>query len=402
MDTRREQRDAGPTSGKRGTPPPVSSGGGTDWLTVLAIAAVVIVIGALIWLATSESRSPGAAEDSSGVAEAAPPDAAPAGSDVEDRPGTLSVWDPDTGRVDVLFRSYFRPFDWPNEAPEDAELSPDGERLVYERWDFDVPPQIYLVKPDGTGRRLTDLPGGATDPTWSPNGRSIAFAGRLREDSDADIFVMTPQGRGIERVAGSVRDEGLPDWSPDGSRLAFHTLYDDGRGQLKVTSVRTHASTHLTPRRSGTASVEPAWSPDGRWIAYTTFVRGLTLNGKVVETEIWRMRPDGTHRERIGDPSRFDEVYHEADWSPDGRSIVVVRTGLSGTNDHVLLVDLRTGRRRTILKGIDDPDPSWGNEGIVMSLWGASETVLTAQMERLERLDDDGPRGGVPNEASTT
>jgi Tol biopolymer transport system component len=148
---------------------------------------------------------------------------------------TIYLWDPQTGDAEALFTA-------PARQGADAELSPDGSRLVYERQVLGGPTQIYVLEADGTERPLTDLVWEAYDPTWSPDGETIAFAGSRVGGSDLDIYTVKLAGGPPRRIAGTWKDDQHPDWSPDGTRIVFDARSGDprsGRGAIWVTSVRT-------------------------------------------------------------------------------------------------------------------------------------------------------------------
>jgi Tol biopolymer transport system component len=152
----------------------------------------------------------------------------------------------------------------------DPAWSPDGSRLVFSGMtgfnDLDgrrSNVDLYLVNADGTGlRRLTRARAADGDPDWSagPGGGRIAFT-RNRAGRE-DIYTIRPDGTDLARV--TKRGGSRPNWSPDGTRLAFerrgsiHVIGAGGRGLRRVT------------HRSGDG--QAAWSPDGKRIA---FVRSI-------------------------------------------------------------------------------------------------------------------------------
>ena len=162
--------------------------------------------------------------------------------------------------------------------------SPHGGRLAFTgssiccNW-------LYTVRTDGTGLRRV-LAQEAFTPVWSVTG-TIAFVnntGRRPEYSrlKAGLYTIRPDGSRLRRLAGRT---GKPDWSPDGSRIAFSrgpdifTVRADGRGLRQLTATGS--------RR--TRSSDPAWSPDGRYIA---FIR---------DGDLYVMRSNGRGPRRIID-----------------------------------------------------------------------------------------------------
>ncbi len=213
-------------------------------------------------------------------------------------------------------------------SQSNAEVSPDGRRVVYENRAPGAPSQIFVLESDETLRQLTNMKRQASDPTWSPDGSQIAFAGFRRRDGDrrpdSDIFVMNADGSHIRRLAGTPRPDGHPDWSPDGSQIAFHSR-ESGEGLPRaggliwLVSAGTRTLTRLLGSGSPFGAADPTWSPDGRWIAFSGVE--ATINGRLLSTSLWLMRSNGTHRSRIR-KSAIYRVIENPSWSPDGRSIV--------------------------------------------------------------------------------
>lgn len=159
-------------------------------------------------------------------------------ADREER-DTLWLLDPDSGSTRRLA-----------EDLSDVRLpapSPDGERVAVLAPDADGMLQIHLLSlADGSVRAITRLPQGVTGaPAWSPDGASLAFAAR----------------------PGEARDPSQPYWV-DRVTYRFDALgnLDDAVTDLFLVDVETGSLRQLTDDRSSNA--EPAWSPDGRSLAY--------------------------------------------------------------------------------------------------------------------------------------
>ena len=167
-------------------------------------------------------------------------------------------------------------------------------------------PHLYVVSPSGRGRRLVAI--AADQPAWSPRRSRIAFAGTGYGGRQAGIWVMNANGTCKRRLTGRAGD-GEPTWSPDGRRIAYRS-----NGDLWVVSASGGA-----PRRlfggNETNEGSPDWSPDGGWIAYQSNRGG--------ESQIWllNLKTRGVRRLTRGAPS------HNSDWSPGGRWIAYATRG---------------------------------------------------------------------------
>ena len=183
--------------------------------------------------------------------------------------------------------------------------------------------EIFVINADGSGlRRLTLNAVPDWEPAWSPDGQKIAWLSR-GHSGGADVFVMNADGSDQRNLTPKSGDRGEPRWSPDGRAILFtavqpvqppwggaapyrdvYVMNADGSGQRKLT--------HTPEAGEG----GPAWSPDGRQIAFTR------LTGPSGEVTIVVMNADGSAKRAVTPP-----LAHPGDrgptavWSPDGRSI---------------------------------------------------------------------------------
>jgi serine/threonine protein kinase len=176
-------------------------------------------------------------------------------------------------------------------------------------------PQIYLVNVDATGlTQLTNLPDGACQPEWSPDGLQLTFTSPCRKNQDSypgsNLYVMNADGSGLRplppRTGGGDFD---PAWSPDGLRLAFTSLRENNRAQIMLMNLDGSAVTDLTPP-AGVDS-QPAWSPLGTQLVF----RGKRLQ----DAQIW-ITTDATGSEKRF--SRGGQKESHPDWSHDGQMMV--------------------------------------------------------------------------------
>lgn len=224
------------------------------------------------------------------------------------------------------------------EGETDVEATIDGVRAqrtvrVHEAPDY----QLVYEAGEGDDRhlRLWDLttanaprrlrtPNVAFTPAPSPDGREVAYAGVAKEagaNGDVDLFILSPDGS-TRRVVPSPAFDGDPAWSPDGTRLAFTSNRTAGALDIFVVELATGALHRLTDAApqggapgSGGAARAPAWSPDGTQIAYT--VQSAT------GSQLWVMSADGTNKRQLTDRDDANDL--EPTWAPDGSVIAFSR-----------------------------------------------------------------------------
>jgi Tol biopolymer transport system component len=178
---------------------------------------------------------------------------------------------------------------------------------------------LYAIRPDGSARRaITSAPGDAA-PDWSPDGSKIAFS--LAHDHGplfCSVALVNADGTGLTDLStGQTGCEGDPAFTPDGRRIVFDHFDDKADTENFWTMDLTGGDRRRLTNRSDSGTVDPNVSPNGRWI---TFVHGRSDTAKA----LFRMRSDGSHVRRLT-PFRWDVFASKHDWSPDGKLIVLTR-----------------------------------------------------------------------------
>ena len=169
--------------------------------------------------------------------------------------------------------------------------SPDGRRIAFGS-DRDGNREIYVMNADGSGvTRLTDNDAIDSGPAWSPDGRRIAFSST--RDGRFEVYVMNADGSGVTRLTDNDAFDWHPAWSPDGRHIAFQSNRD-GNWEIYVMNGDGSGVTRLT--YNGAADGSPAWSPDGQRIAFGT--------GRHGKYEIYVMDASGVTRLTDNDASR--------------------------------------------------------------------------------------------------
>jgi len=173
---------------------------------------------------------------------------------------------------------------------------------------------IYVVNADGSGLlRLTDDTGADLDPSWSPDGRRIAYRHETGGgDASAEIYVMDADGSQKRNLTGRPGQDHSPAWSPDGRRIAFASVR--GRPMPSIWVMNADGSGQKRVSRAG--GEYPAWSPDGRKIAFDRNTFGPT------GWDIWVVNADGSRAKPLV-AWRTNE--QGAAWSPDGEDRLWLR-----------------------------------------------------------------------------
>lgn len=133
--------------------------------------------------------------------------------------------------------------------------------------------QIWLVNTDGSNlEQLTNVPDGACQPDWSPDGERLVFISPCKRNQErypnSSMFVINADGSGLVTLPTSPGGDYDPAWSPDGNRIAFTSLRNNNRPYLYILDL---ISNEVIALSSGVVrDFQPTWSPDGDSIAFTT------------------------------------------------------------------------------------------------------------------------------------
>ena len=165
--------------------------------------------------------------------------------------------------------------------------------------------EIYVMDADGGNlRKLTNNSDGDADPVWSPDGKRIAF----KSDRDghvnahgfptADIYVMDADGSNQQNLTNNPNNDWDPSWSPDGKRIAF-TSRRDGPFNIEVYVMDADGSNLQNLSNHPFDDRNPSWSPDGAHIVFSARREGHFENKFSITHEIYVMDADGGNQRRL-------------------------------------------------------------------------------------------------------
>lgn len=259
-------------------------------------------------------------------------------------------------------------------GPVDAlTTSPDRAEVAYlARRGSEGQPAWIVAAVGVQGRRLrallrVDRYGNVDAPAWSRDGSKVVVT-TTRNDNDADLFTMRPDGGDVRQVTNDAVFELDPALSPDGTRIVFTAPTASAIPQSGLFSVGTNGEGRRAVTRPplGSEDLYPSWSRDGGRIA---FVRSLDPSG-LSAAELWTVRADGADARRL---LVSGHALVGTAWSPDGTRIAFGRleprpavwvVGADGRDPHEL----------TAVGGISEP--AWSPDGSHLAFVAAGTSTL--------------------------
>jgi Tol biopolymer transport system component len=224
--------------------------------------------------------------------------------------------------------------------------SPDGKKIVFSSYDG----LNFISSTDRTDlTKIIDTPNFEIHPSWAPDGSKVAFISQnVDNPSLYDLMVVNVDGTGLITLAsnlGEIDYFSSFSWSPDGEKITFSnpvnesreifTINADGTGLKQVTNLSAP---------SNSPPIQPAWSPDGKKIAFVTW-------------DLFIVNSDGTELDKLVEKTEGISILGAPQWSPDVKYIACQN------GDNIVLVNPMNKQITTISGEYPLGSYSWSPQG---------------------------------------
>jgi dipeptidyl aminopeptidase/acylaminoacyl peptidase len=272
------------------------------------------------------------------------------------------------------------------EGESSPRWSPDGKYLSFiaSRGDEKAESQVWLLdRSGGEAFKLTDLKEGVGDYEWSPDSKRLVLVSQDSEpkmsgdstkpktpkpivinryhfkrdvqgylgDRRNHLYLFDIAAKKAEQLTSGPYDDADPSWSPDGTKIAFRSsrIPDPDRANddnIYVIDARPGAQPQAVTTFNGPDEGQPAWSPDGRWIAY---LQGSEPQFYAYSLSRLAIVPSTGGEPRVLTSSLDRAISSDPIWSKDGTSIVTLVE--DDRSVYVARVNVADGKVERLLEG---------------------------------------------------
>jgi serine/threonine protein kinase len=250
--------------------------------------------------------------------------------------------------------------------------------------------QVWVMNVDGSDlQQLTDMPEGACQPEWSPDGMSLVFISPCERQQEqyrgTGLFIINADMTGLMPLPSVPGGDYDPAWSPDGKKIAFTSLRNGGRTRIYVLDLIDSEVTRLSGQYS--YDRQPSWSRDGSELAFVTTQKG--------PVQIWTMDADGSNQELFSRSA--DAINSHPVWSPDGEIILFTQVSRSRRVPGIVAASYQDGEYsefRYELGPVPVRDSNYSPDGLwlVFESWPEGSNhdiyIMTASGAARTRLTD--------------
>lgn len=249
--------------------------------------------------------------------------------------------------------------------------SPDGQQLLFYS-ERNQRTDLYAMQmSDGSIKRLADNGGASTSPAWSPNGQWIAYAAIHQPNSG--LYLIRPDGMDKRRLTD------FPvvtiEWSPDSQQIAF-VGNCESNCDIYVVNIHSQQVRQLT--HNGLIDAYPVWSPDSRQLAFISN-RSMSFELYVINIDCDETRLGGCTTQRLTQNRAADSF---PAWSPDGKQIAFSSDRSGNYEVYAVAADCFTpinGCEEQVTqithRGLTDIMPIWSTDGQQIAFLAADHTA---------------------------
>src|SRR5207248_1337351 len=174
------------------------------------------------------------------------------------------------------------------------------------------------------------------DSDWSPDRKNIVFVANITGRNN--LWVVPADGGWPTQLTVSDQRQSHPAWSPDGKWIAYQSDYDgDEQWDIFLVSPQTGQVVNVTKTRE-VAEENPVWSPDGRYLAF--MVKPKTASAYEIDVFDTLLR-DVKH---VTSNTPADRLNTNPIWTHDGKFIIYTQEEAKGTNSNILITDVATAK----------------------------------------------------------
>lgn len=230
------------------------------------------------------------------------------------------------------------------------------------------PADVFVMEADGSNpQALTNTADYKAAPDWSPDGSLIAFHISTK---GSQVYTVRSNGSDMKNISNNSNIETDPDWSTDGNKIVFvsngalYTMDASGGSRVEVWT------------SSGETAATPDWSPDATKILFSKADAGQN-------NEIWVVNADGTNPQKLGSGTTDGSPT----WSPDGSKIAFTKTEGKTSQIYVMNADGSSPVQITNDANITASAPTWLPDGNKVAFAGSNATAKTSD---IYTVDPDG------------